>query len=77
MKIVISESQYKTLMSEHYNSDKLYGRDQIVKRLKMGPRYIQVYIKDLPFIPCRDSEGNERICTKIPEVIYQYLYGRF
>jgi hypothetical protein len=24
-----------------------------------------------------DKEGNEVICTNIPEALYQYLYGNF
>ena len=33
--------------------------------------------KKLPHIPVQDSNGNTVVGTKIPEVIYQYLYGNF
>jgi hypothetical protein len=77
MKVLITESQYKSLILEHFDSERLYDREHIVKRLMKGPRQIKEYIKRLPHIPCSDSEGNERVCTKIPEVIYVYLSGNY
>jgi hypothetical protein len=77
MKIIISETQYKNLLSEYYNEDKLYSRDYVVDRLKKGPKELRKYINNLPSIPCSDSNGNERICTKIPEVIYVFLSGNY
>lgn len=77
MKIVISESQYNTLLNEQYNPDKLYPRENVVNRLKKAPREMRKYAKDLPSIPCTDSQGNETICTKIPEVVYIYFTGRY
>lgn len=77
MKIVISESQYNTLLNEQYNPDKLYPRENVVNRLKKAPREIRSYAKDLPSIPCTDGQGNETICTKIPEVVYIFFTGRY
>jgi hypothetical protein len=77
MKIVISESQLTSLIKEDYNSDKLYSRESVVNRLKKGPREMRTYIKDLPSIPCTDRQGNETICTKIPEVVYIYFTGKY
>jgi hypothetical protein len=77
MKIIISETQYKNLLSEYYDEDKLYSRDYVVDRLKKGPKELRKYINNLPSIPCSDSNGNERICTKIPEVIYVFLSGNY
>jgi hypothetical protein len=77
MKIVISESQYNTLINEQYDSDKLYSREAVIKRLKKGPFELRKYAKDLPIIPCTDGQGNEMECTKIPEVIYTYFSGRY
>jgi hypothetical protein len=77
MKVEITESQYKSLIKEHYDSDKLYSREHIVKRLSKGPRHIREYIDRLPHIPCSDSNGNETTCTKIPEVVYVYLSGNY
>ena len=77
MKIVISESQLTSLIKEHYNSDKLYSRESVVNRLKKGPKEMRTYIKDLPSIPCTDGQGNETICTKIPQVVYIYFTGKY
>ena len=77
MKIIILESQYNKLLLEYYNPDKLYLRDDVIDRLKSGPRELRKHIKDLPSIPCEDNKGNEKICTKIPEVIYVYFSGNY
>ena len=78
MKVIVSESQYKRVMSEgYYDSDKLYPREYIVGRLKRSPKYMREYIKNLPYIECTDGDGNSMICTKIPEVVYQFLFGNF
>jgi len=77
MKIIISETQYKNLLSEYYDEDKLYSRDYVVDKLKKGPKELRKYINNLPSIPCSDSNGNERTCTKIPEVIYVFLSGNY
>ena len=77
MKIIISETQYKNLISEYYDEDKLYSKDYVVSRLKKGPKELRKYIDNLPSIPCSDANGNERICTKIPEVIYVFLSGNY
>jgi hypothetical protein len=77
MKIVISESQYTSLIKEHYDSDRLYPRESVVNRLKKGPKELRKYAKDLPSIPCTDGQGKETICTKIPEVVYIYFTGKY
>jgi len=77
MKVILSESQYKKLILEYYESEKLYSRDYIIDKLSRAPRELRKYIKDLPYVPCYDSEGNEKICTRIPEVIYVYLSGNY
>jgi len=77
MKLIVSESQLNKILLEYYEADKLYDRESIVKRLKMGPKYMSQYIKNLPNIKCSDPQGNERICTRIPEVVYQFLFGNF
>jgi hypothetical protein len=51
--------------------------ESVVNRLKKGPREMRKYIKDLPSIPCTDGQGNETTCTKIPEVLYVYLMGKY
>jgi hypothetical protein len=77
MKLVITENQYRTLVNEHYDQDKLYLRSNIVSQLQNGPKYMKQYIQSLPSLECTDSEGNKHICTKIPQVVYQFLFGKF
>jgi hypothetical protein len=77
MKIVITESQAQRLINEYYDSEKLYSRDYIVSRLKKAPRELKKYIKDLPHVECTDSQGNPHTCTRIPEVVYVYLSGKY
>ena len=78
MKVIVSESQYQRVMSEgFYESDKLYPRDYIVGRLNRAPKYMREYIKNLPHIECTDNQGSQSTCTKIPEVVYQFLFGNF
>lgn len=77
MKLIVSESQLNRILLEYYDADKLYDRDVIIGRLKKGPKYMKDYIKNLPHIKCSDSQGNEKICTRIPEVVYQFLFGNF
>lgn len=77
MKLLITESQYNKLISEHYDSEKLYSREYVVKRLSKGPKYMKEYIKNLPHIDCTDRDGQPHICTRVPEVVYQFLSGNF
>jgi hypothetical protein len=35
------------------------------------------YIKNLPYIECRDQNDEKRVCTQIPEVVYMFLFGNF
>ena len=78
MKVIVSESQYQRVISEgFYEADKLYPRDYIVGRLNRAPKYMRSYIKNLPHIECTDNQGTQSICTQIPEVVYQFLFGNF
>jgi hypothetical protein len=78
MKVIVTESQYQRVVSEgFYESEKLYPRDYIVGRLNRSPKYMREYIKNLPHIECTDNQGIQSICTKIPEVVYQFLFGNF
>jgi hypothetical protein len=77
MKLIITESQLKTVIKEYYDSDRLYPKDMIVNRLKKAPKYMRHYINGLKDIPCTDPNGNVAICVKIPEVVYQFLFGNF
>ena len=76
---------FNSLITEHYDSEKLYNRELLVKKLNMknqkgffiAPEEIRSYIQNLPYEDCFDSEGNKHVCTKIPEVLYVYLSGRY
>ena len=76
MKILVTESQLKNiLLKEYYDSEKLYNRERIVNMLSKAPKYIREYVKNLPHIECTDQDGNSHICTKLPQVVYEYLFG--
>lgn len=77
MKIILSESQYKNLILEYYDSEKLYSKDYVVDRLKNGPKELKKYIKTLPSLEYQDNEGNVKIFTKVPEVVYVFLSGNY
>jgi len=68
---------YEQLNESYYDENRLYNRDSIVRRLEKAPSYMRSYIKKLPEIRCTDAGGNPRICTQIPQVVYQYLFGSF
>lgn len=76
MKLLITERQFKNVILEYYDSEKLYLRDQIVSILKRAPKQYKQLIDKLPSIDCENSEGEKRICTKISEFIYVYLMNR-
>ncbi len=67
----------KNLLVEHYESERLYDRSSIVKQLSKAPSYMKKHMKNLPHIPCKDKEGNEKTCTKLPEVVFNYLFRNF
>ena len=82
MKLLIKESQFNTIISEYYEKDKVYVRKKIIDSLKNAPNYLKKYTKDLPkFHMVNDegeiytnNEGEKVIFTKIPEVLYVYLF---
>ncbi len=77
MKIIISESQYNNLVLEYYDGEKLYLKDYVVNRLKNGPKELKKYIKTLPSLEYSDDNGNTKIFTKVPEVVYVFLSGKY
>lgn len=68
IKRVISES------NEYYDSDKLYKKSSIISMLKREPKYMQKYISKLPDL---SKEGSDEVFTKIPQVVWQKLFGRY
>jgi hypothetical protein len=77
MKVMLTESQYTRLIESEWDSEKLYEREKVVERLKKGPKYIKDYIKKLPYIKVQNEEGDIKIATRIPQTIYQFLFGNF
>lgn len=77
MKVILTENQFRTILREFYDPEKIYSRDYIINMLDRGPRELKKYKKILPFIPCLDNEGNESVCTKIPEVVHVYIFGSY
>lgn len=72
-KLKVSES----VISEQFNPDKLYSKEHIVRVLKNGPRELRPILKKLQDIPCVNGNGEQTVCTKIPEIVHVYLTGRY
>jgi hypothetical protein len=80
--IIITESQLQVIvemrkfnlneLNEMYDSEKMYAKSSIEDRLKKAPRYIKKYMKGLD-----EFEKDGKIFVKIPQVLYQYLFGNF
>ena len=77
MTILITESQYKTIMNEYYDREKPYVRKHVINALKKAPGYLKSYMKDLPRFYIKDENGEKIIFTTIPEVLYNYFKGNY
>jgi len=78
MKIKITENQRNLLLKEsYYDSDKLYSKLFIERRLSNAPYAIKKYIDQLEEIDCMDGNGKPHKCVRIPQVIFIYLQGRY
>lgn len=77
MRVIITENQYKTLLENHWDAEKLYDREKVIETLKRGPKYIREYIKKLPKIPVQNEKGDIKMATKIPQTIHEYIFGNF
>lgn len=90
MKYIIKESVFRKLTErlineEYYDGDKLYHRESLIRRLLaknskgyyVAPKSIRDIIEKLPYIECEDQQGNKTTCTKIPEVLFVYLSGKY
>jgi len=75
MKIIITDKQYKKILKEHYNPEKLYSYNYI-KSIKF-PKYLQTEVDMLEKIDCVDRNGNRHICVKLPQFLYQFITGNF
>lgn len=81
MKIKLRNKQkmYESKMpiTEQFNPDRLYPKEEIVLILKSAPKELKYILTRLPDIPCENESGVKTICTKIPEIIHVYLTGRY
>lgn len=56
--------------NHQYNPDQLYTIDNMIERIKRGPKFIHKYIKTLPHLK---KEGSDKVYTKIPQVVWQNI----
>lgn len=64
-------------ITEQFNREQLYRREDVVRMLIGAPAELRRLIKKLPSIDCENDRGEKTICTKIPETIHVYLTGRY
>jgi hypothetical protein len=79
--IIILESKLisliETVINEnYYNPDKLYDTEYVISVLKKAPRHLKSLLNKLDDIPCKNSKGESKRCTKIPEVLHVYFWNR-
>ena len=74
-KIIITESQYRKILNEYYDPNKLYNYNYI-KSIKF-PRYLQTEVNKLEKIECKDANGNKHLCVRLPQFIYQFIIGDY
>lgn len=67
----------KNLVVEQFDSERLFPKDYILRVLKTAPKELKYIKKQLQDIPCSNDKGQETICTKIPEILFVYLTGRY
>ncbi len=72
----LREFESYNLNENYYDRDRLYSKDFIVKQLSKAPADIRKCMENLPTIQCKDSAGNNKECTKIPEIVFNWLYGK-
>jgi hypothetical protein len=77
MKLIITESQFRNLTEQFYDPEKLYDKKFIVSSLMKAPRYMRKYIKGLDDDRECYRGDVQYACTRIPQVVYQYLFGNF
>ena len=85
MKVILTENQVNTLILEYYDRNKPYVRTHVFKALEHAPGFVKSYLKGLPRFyirdeqgnPYTDNEGKKIIYTTIPEIIYDYMKGKF
>ena len=85
MRIIVTEEQVKTVILEYYDRNKPYVRKEVFKDCEKAPGFVKSHLKGLPRFYIRDEQGNPHtnnkgekiIFTTIPEIIYDYIKGKF
>jgi len=71
------DDEFGENITEQFNREQLYRREDVVRMLMGAPAELRRLIKKLPSIDCENDRGEKTICTKIPETIHVYLTGRY
>ena len=71
------DDEFGENITEQFNREQLYRREDVVRMLIGAPAELRRLIKKLPSIDCENNKGEKTICTKIPETIHVYLTGRY
>jgi hypothetical protein len=66
----------KIMNENYYEPDKLYDKEYVISILKKAPRHLKSLLNKLDDIPCKNSKGESRRCTKIPAVLHAYMWDR-
>ena len=67
----------KKVLSEIYDSERLYPKSSLLKRLSSAPKHIRDIVKRQREIPCSSKNNPDDVCVKVPEVVQVYLDGRY
>lgn len=69
-------NENKIMNENYYEPDKLYDKEYVISILKKAPRHLKSLYEKLDDIPCKNSKGESRRCTKIPAVLHAYMWDR-
>ena len=67
----------KILKESYYDSDKLYSKFYIERRLSNAPYNIKKFLSQLEEINCVGKDGKPHTCVRIPQIVHVYLEGRY
>ena len=69
-------TSFKNLNENIIMEENDYDTEYIISILKKAPRYLKSLLNKLDDIPCKNSKGESRRCTKIPAVLHDYMWDR-
>ena len=67
----------KKILSEQYDSERIYDKNLLMKKLSSAPRHIKQIASKLKEFSCSEDLRDNKTCVRIPEVIFVYLTGRY